>query len=513
MATHRETTHREIEIKREVSAEVAMPELSGLPGVTAVETLEAVALEAVYLDTPDLRLATAGLTLRRRTGGPDAGWHLKLPVAADERTEIQVPLGPDDEPVPRELAAAVRARVRAAPLAEVAVLRTRRTVHLLRDADGRVLAEVADDVVTSRAPGDGEVRLDAWREWEVELAGGDRALLAAALTLVEAAGATAGSPSKLARALGPRLVAARRDAGYAAPTDPRSAGAVLTAYLRGRRDELLAQDPRVRRDEPDSVHQMRVATRRLRSALATGRTLLAGEPAAQVRAELSWVAGLLGAARDAEVGRARFAELLAQEPAELVLGPVAERLDADRADAYAGALGAVHAALDSDRYLGLLDALDALVAEPPLTKAARARASTALPRLVRRDWNRLARAFRAASLAGPGPDREHLLHEARKAAKRARHAGELVAPSAGKPALRFARATKKLADLLGLHHDSVEVRSVLRRVGEQADLAGEPTFTYGRLHALEQARAEGIEERLPALWDTVSARRRRRWLG
>jgi len=514
------SSHREIEIKLEVAPDVAVPELSDLPGVATVESLAAFDLEAAYLDTADLRLLAARITLRRRTGGADAGWHLKLPVAADERIELRVPLDPAEGAVPGEVAAdlpaelmaATRARVRELPLAPVAVLHTRRTVRNLRGAGGQILAEMADDVVTSRAPGDGEVYLDSWREWEVELVDGDRGLLTAARERLQAAGGvTPATSSKLARALRPRLVIATGGAP-SATGDTGSAGAVLGEYLRSRREEVLGQDPLVRRDAPDAVHQMRIATRRVRSALATYRPLLVRERSEAVRVELGWLAALLGAARDAEVGRARLAELIAQEPPELVAGPVAERLDAERAGAYDAAHAAVLKALDSARYFQLLDDLDALVDDLPVTKIARNRAAKTLPALVRRDWERLERAYRAATHAPAGPRREALLHEARKAAKRARYAGEVVTPAVGRPAQRSARAAKKLADLLGLHHDSVELRAVLLRAGLRAHLEGENSFAYGRLHALEQVHAERIEDQLPALWDRVSAARRRRWM-
>lgn len=505
-------THREIEAKLAVPPEATMPDLTGLPGVAVVEDPQQFTLDAVYWDTPDLRLARARTTLRRRTGGPDAGWHLKVPVSAQERTELHAPLGGADGGVPVELAAAVRAHVRAVPLTPVVVLHTERAVRRLRDPAGRVLAEVADDVVTSRSGDGGDVVIDAWREWEVELVDGDRGLLVSALELLQGAGATVPEwSSKLARALGGRLAADDGRTGRE-PAKAGSAGAVLRKFLRAQRDELLARDPQGRRDEPDAVHQMRVATRELRSALATFRPLLAGTGAESLRDELGWLSGLLGAVRDAEVARERLAELVAAEPADLVLGPVARRLDADRADAYRAARGEVLEALDSARYFDLLDALDALVDSPPLTKAAARPAADVLPARVRHEWERLARAFGAAQDAPPGPRRDERLHAARKAAKRARYAAEAVVPAGGRPAETSARAAKDLQTLLGDHHDSVELRALLRRLGAAAHLDGENAFTYGRLHAIEQARAERIEDQLPAAWKRVSARRRRRWM-
>ncbi len=217
-------TQREIESKLEVSVDLVLPDLAGLPGVTSVDGPEVFELEAVYVDTADLRLAQAGMTLRRRTGGSDAGWHLKIPVSVDERTEIQAPLGPVDGQVPGELLAVARSQVGDAQLGPVVLLHTRRSVRRLHDAWGRVLVEVADDVVTTRAPISGEV-LDQWREWEVELVEGDRGLLAAAVELLKGAGATgSGWSSKLARALGDRLTAAEQEGTGEAPdpglTDP-----------------------------------------------------------------------------------------------------------------------------------------------------------------------------------------------------------------------------------------------------------------------------------------------------
>jgi inorganic triphosphatase YgiF len=88
-------------------------------------------LEAEYFDTQDLRLASAQVTLRRRTGGEDAGWHLKLPSATDERTEFHEPLGKVEEGVPEPLLKLVRVHTREQALGPVARLKTRRVVHRL----------------------------------------------------------------------------------------------------------------------------------------------------------------------------------------------------------------------------------------------------------------------------------------------------------------------------------------------------------------------------------------------
>jgi inorganic triphosphatase YgiF len=194
----------EIEQKFEVSPDFLVPDLGGVaPGLTVTEP-EVRLLSASYFDTGDHRLAAAKITLRRRTGGPDQGWHLKLPLAAGSRRELQVPLGDGDEPVPERLAAQVAATTRGEPLRVIATLDTQRTVRRLVGADGTELAELADDQVTGRARGAGGAGAAplTWREIECELLSGTAGLLAAVAARLLAAGARpSGSASKLARVL------------------------------------------------------------------------------------------------------------------------------------------------------------------------------------------------------------------------------------------------------------------------------------------------------------------------
>ena len=134
-------TKREIERKYE-SDERELPDLTGAGGVAAVVDKGVAHLDATYYDTGDERLAASSVTLRRRTGGSDAGWHLKFPIAPDVRDEIQAPLS---DTLPDDLAALVRSRVRDSELLPVVRLRSARAVRHLLDADGRLLAEVSVD--------------------------------------------------------------------------------------------------------------------------------------------------------------------------------------------------------------------------------------------------------------------------------------------------------------------------------------------------------------------------------
>jgi inorganic triphosphatase YgiF len=208
------TEHFETELKMEAGPGFRMPDLAALSAGLTVTDPEVRRLDASYFDTSDLRLATAGITLRRRTGGTDAGWHLKLPVSAGTRREVQAPLG-DSETIPADLASLVTGWVRDEPLHVVATLLTRRTVRYLRGPGGTTLAEVADDLVTGQVPGpDGAPGEPVtWRELEVELVDGGPEILSAARSLLAAAGARpSSSASKLSRLLGPRVGSAARQA-------------------------------------------------------------------------------------------------------------------------------------------------------------------------------------------------------------------------------------------------------------------------------------------------------------
>ena len=143
------TRHKEIERKFEVVSSTVSPSFDGLSAVTRVERLPPQALDAVYFDTPGFDLARNKITLRRRTGGPDEGWHLKLPAGPDARTEIRMPLT-DSDTVPEQIKDVVLAIVRDRPLAPVARISTNRKVQMLYGADGS-LAEFCDDHVTATA--------------------------------------------------------------------------------------------------------------------------------------------------------------------------------------------------------------------------------------------------------------------------------------------------------------------------------------------------------------------------
>ncbi|MGW2345841.1 CYTH and CHAD domain-containing protein [Streptomyces sp. NPDC001661] len=496
-------TKREIERKYDAPTDhFRLPDLRKVPGVSAVVDKGVVELDAVYYDTEDQRLATDRITLRRRTGGDDAGWHLKLPVALSEgvRDEIQAP---PSTTLPRALAGLVRSRVRGDELIPVVRLRSSRDVSHLTGADGSLLAEVCVDAVRAERA-DGE-RTTAWTEIEVELAdGADPEFLGKVEKRLRKAGVErSGSASKLARAL--EETGAARRTKHEAPATGDTAGDHVLAHLRAQRDALVELDPAVRRDLPDSVHQMRVATRRIRSAFKTYKKVLDPAVTEPVGEELKWLAGELGIDRDREVLTERITGRMDALPRTLLLGPVRGRLRIWAVARRHGSRRHTVAVLDGKRYLDLLEALDALLAEPPLrAKSADRPAAQVLAKAALKDHARLATRIEHALSLPTGHDRDLAMHEARKSAKRARYAGEAAVPVLGKQAKRFARGMKDVQSLLGDHQDSVVAREALRDLAIQAHAAGETAFTWGLLYGQEQASAADRERELPEVWERAA---------
>jgi CHAD domain-containing protein len=490
-------TATETERKYDVPDGFELPWLTEVRGVTALAEAQTHELDATYFDTDELLLARSRRTLRRRTGGSDAGWHLKTPGGGSSRTEHRLPLDADqgnEAEVPEALRAEVRAIVRDHPLRPVTRLRTRRVETPLCDEAGRTLALLAQDEVTAETDGVQQ----RWTELEVELVDGDAKLLKAVEKRLRKAGATpAAGPSKLARALGDRLTTGTHRAVTGGKLAP------VIDYVRTQRDTIVAHDPAVRHGEAEAIHKMRVATRRLRSTLKTFRELWDREQVQSLRAELKWLAERLGGVRDPQVQTGRLGAAADDNDTDLtgigarLRSHLGEQLEQGRAE-----LGT---ALDDARYLRLLDALDALVDTAPEPVGAR--------RIRSRARKALAAADQLLEEADRSPaDRDHHLHEARKAYKRARYAVEVFVPSVGEPAKQLAASLTELQDVLGVHQDSVVARELLRELAGRAHQDGENGFGYGVLYARQQAAGEAVLEQLPRVRQQAGRRKLRSWM-
>ncbi|HWW43894.1 MAG TPA: CHAD domain-containing protein, partial [Acidimicrobiia bacterium] len=448
---------------------------------------------------------------------------------------------------PPQVAHLLRAHVRSSALEPVARLRTDRRRVELRDSDGKRMVEIDDDEVSVLVAGpDGRGRRVAarFRELEVELAGdGAISALEEVVARLRAAGAGAqDSTPKVVRALGPRALAPSDV--VAGDVGPKStAGDVLRAAIASSVARLLEHDPGVRLgDDPEDVHQARVATRRLRSDLRTFRELLDEAWVQPQRDELGWIAGLLGAVRDTDVLlehlQADAATLDASDaPAGAAL---LRRLEGERRTARAELL----AALDSPRYVTLLDALvdaarapgfvrpldpEPVLPVPPEPANASADAPTlsdpgdvppspapppspddaasdVVPVLVARPWRRLRR---SVVELGDAPADE-ALHEVRIASKRCRYAAEAAVPVFGKSAARFADAVAGLQGVLGDLNDAVVAEAWLRDAAGRAPAA--QVLVVGELIARQRQKAADCRKQWPSQWKKASAKKLRVWL-
>lgn len=454
----------EREDKYDVPDDFVLPDLAGVvPGGT-VEP-HTYALRATYFDTPEDDLRRNRITLRRRTGGHDAGWHLKLP-GEGSRTEITVE-SPAGAP-PRELTALLLGVRRGQRLIARARLSTTRHSQLLRDSGRRTLVEVADDLVHAETLGEIH-RVTDWREVEVELApGADEQLLAdIGQALIASSATPSQNTSKFARAMG-RMTQPERRSDLAGLVDD---------YLQTQHVAIVAGDVGLRRGS-NLIHPTRVGIRRLRSTLLVFGALFDARRVQRLEAELVWYAGLLGGVRDLDVQSKRLAEHVAALPDHQIVGSVARELTAALSAERAAAWRKLRRAMNGSRYRALLTELHGWRTDPPFTAAgeqAPKRVADFIAAAEQTLQKRLAKAVKQQT-------DDELFHRARKAAKRYRYANELAEPVLGGSAHQAVEETKDLQTLLGEHQDSVVSAELLRRLGVEARNG----FTYGVLLTQQQ---------------------------
>ena len=496
----------EREVKLGAGPAFHLPDLAGVIEGVAVGPSETVRMETVYYDTPDLRLARWGVSLRHRAG---EGWTLKLAEppskpgnqsAVLERDELTFQGGAKRPP--EAALEVVRAYVRKAELVPVARLSTvRRRVRLV-DASGTRVAEVVDDEVSVR---DGRRVAARFREIEVEVPGEDSVdgIITPLVTRLRGAGAGAPDPTpKHIRALGPRAIEPPEVAQ--APLLPDApAKDVIQNVLAESVAALLHNDPLVRTGrDPEAVHQARVATRKMRSNLRTFGPLLDPGWTEPLRSELGWLAMGLGAVRDREVllerlrGSASSLPASDQKSAASLLHLLENEIDGLRKKLIAD--------LDSQRYIDLLETLVAAAHAPATLPEADQPARAVLPTMATTPWRRLRSAVRQLPEAPTDPE----LHRIRILAKRARYAAEAVAPVAGPGATAFAKAAAKLQTVLGEHQDSVTAQAWLR----DAKVTGRRAFVAGELIALERIAANAARAKWRKAWDALDRKRLRDWM-
>ena len=471
----------ERELKLDVEPGFRLPRLPGRSLVPRV-------FVSRYYDTPDHRLARHGVTLRCRTERRRPLWQVKLPRQA-ARLELELPAAASR--LPDDLRRLLRVYTREADLVPIATLRTRRAGVLVHER-GRPVAEV---VVDSVAVLDGRKVKRRFREVEVELVGaGDEQTLEHLGSLLRASGATEseGTP-KVFRALGLDISVEVAPPRRSAPPLDRVL-AVLGALLAS----IRAHDPGTRLgDDPEELHQMRVATRRLRAVLRAARPMFVARPIKALRKDLAWLGTTLGGRRDLDVMHGHLREEVSTlDPQDRAAGRgLIRRLETARVRARRDLLSA----LDSARYFTLLDTIEETIAQPPVVDP-----DVSLVDGAAREWRKLRQAVKALPETPADAD----LHLARIKAKRARYAAELAVPEAGHPAERFVDRVKKLQDVLGEHQDAVVAEARLR------DLAGgapgpRTGFVAGLLVERQHHRQQAARTAFAECWPEVQRRGRK----
>lgn len=484
--------YEEIERKYAVEPDTALPALHLVDAVAEVGVPMETDLEAVYFDTPQLDLLQHDITVRRRVGGPDQGWHLKQKAGQDTRTETRLPLARAVHTVPRQLREMVESVTGSKRLVPVARVTTHRCERALFDAQGARLATFCDDEVHGErllAP----ALSQGWREWEIELDHGQLDLLERIEPVMAAAGARpARSSSKVERAL---AVQSHADEGPPlrpdGPPHPSATIEVIHTYLLDQVDVLHEHDAGLR---GETVHQLRIAARRLRSVLASYRGVFEPGAVDPVREELRWLGLSLGAARDFEVLRRHLDAMLHDEfhePAGTSATTLRRRIDHDLDEAHLAGHQTAMDAVTSPRYQHLLQMLESIVQSTDSRPHVSTRARKVFPKILAGDVRRVRQAANAVHLTDPGPQRDAALHEVRKKVKRLRYSAECAVPALGKRADKLASRAKLLQETLGVHQDTVASRAWLEDLAEHS--SAEVAFGAGRLYAREEQRARSAE--------------------
>jgi len=467
----KETLEREV--KLEVPQDFRLPTLDG-------ERLDPRTFTSIYYDTPDYRLALASITLRRRIHGKHGVWQVKLPLESARR-EIEFQ---DSPTLPPDLRSLLSAHLRGREVEPIAKLRTLRKG--IRVTDGK--EPLADVTIDSVSVLDGAKIKQRFTEVEVELINGNDDVLHRLATRLRKAGAQDGDPRpKVFKALSLELPAQ----GDAIP-GPATAIGHLKRNLHKQLDTLLAHDPGVRQgNSSEDVHEMRVATRRLRAFLRATRSMLLPEWMEGLRTELKWLGSNLGSVRDLDIQmehlRREFPLLTL--PERRALSQLLKLLEADRAKARAQLLEA----MGSPRYFKLLDELEGAARTPRVPNP-----HVSLATVAAKEFKKLKRDVRALGANFT----DAALHRLRIKVKHARYAAELAEEAVGKPAARFIRRSKILQDLLGEHQDGVIIEARLRGLLSQAQTPI-VVLTLGRLVERQHASRRAIRQKWKAEWNQL----------
>ncbi|HEY7947810.1 MAG TPA: CHAD domain-containing protein [Acidimicrobiales bacterium] len=481
-----------------------------------IETLPVRRTVDAYLDSEDWRIGRAGFVLRIRHHADQAEVTLKdtAPAVSGLRRRMEV-----TEPLPAAglhalsaqgpVGRRLRALVGEAPLIHLLEIRTRRRPYLLHAGD-ELLGEIdLDDTIIVVGDDEYPVRM---RRVEVEV---DPGWVDRLTPLVDQLRQDCGLQSAILSKFEVGLLAA----GLRVPTTPYlgatalpahpSVGAIAYAVLRRNLGSMLTHEAGTRLGEDiEELHDMRVATRRLRAALDLFAGVLPSQ-GPRLHDELGWLAGELGAVRDLDVQLERVDSWRKESSADEAdaLGELAGILDGERDLARQDLL----AGLDSERYQRLVSDLSSMVLSGPdqgpgrLVKAAQAPALAVVPELIYGRHRAATRAARRARRSGDPAD----FHRLRIRCKRLRYALEFVSEIYDGRTRAFVKQVVGLQDCLGLMQDGQVAAGRLRALATAAGSGLSPAAVFAMGAAAERYRQESnrLMESVPGRLQAVKGRR------
>jgi inorganic triphosphatase YgiF len=286
----------EIERKFEVDDATRVPDFSDFAGCSTASSPHLESLTAVYFDTSDFALAKRAIVVRRRSGGNDAGWHVKLREDEEQRRELHWPLessGGEVDTIPEQLLTAAGIPESSASLHPIAVLRTERMRRTFRDDGGNEIGEFCEDQVRAERVV-GRPYSTAWREWELEASGQGHQFLAQwASSLLDVGATPARYEAKLVRALG--------DVDDESVARAHSKSTQIGAFFSAQRAAIIVAVAGAQLGNPDSIHDLRVACRTTRAVARALSRLKNSAPLSRCDDECHWLATEVGAWRDIHV--------------------------------------------------------------------------------------------------------------------------------------------------------------------------------------------------------------------
>jgi triphosphatase len=456
-------------------------------------------LSDVYYDTEDWRFYRAGYALRVRQDGESAEATMKALAPAEEglrrRREISEPLEGVETPkgIPGPVGKRARRVAGSAELCPLFEVRTRRHTYALRTetpSSGEIVEDTSGNIRQQNSEQDAIVAEVALDESEIFANGGttthlsrvevevgsDEAIHDGVGDFVEALREalklrpTRTSKFRTGLSVAGLIPEVALDLGPTQIDATLSAGEVAFAILRRHFGAMLAHEPGVRLGEdPEELHDMRVATRRLRAALKLYADALP-KRAERYERDLQWVAGALGEVRDLDVHLQRLSEEASRN------GEVLEEVVTLLGERQVEARRRMLEALDSNRYERLVASFSGTLRRGR-SPTPTAPILEAVPDLL---WGRYKKVRKAANKLSEDSPPEHF-HDLRKRGKRLRYALEPLQEIYGKPAQKMVKLLKKTQDDLGDHQDLIVATGLMEELGVARDRPPQAAFSMGSM--------------------------------